>query len=651
MLDSLNSSIRGKILSIVAISGLLATLICVAGAWGFYRYDEGNTRQDRFNRIGDLARDLRAASLEARRAEKDFVIRRDAQYLDRARQAVNDVVDLAGRLAAMPEAAPIADDLATIRRGIGVYAADLDDAGGAFATAGLNETLGKQGQLREKVHAVEKAINDAQELVLHDHLLMLRRHEKDYLLRGDPSYLTKSGEEFEKFSASLARSGIGTKREIAASMGDYIAALRAMVAADQVARKSLAKLSDDFTAFAPVFDKIMNFARQSAERSAIEKDQIRADISTFTLVLLTVCIVVAGFLSIRISRSIIVPVQSITGVMEALSRGDRETGVPFTDNRDEIGAMARSVSVFKDGLIQAERLEREARVKAEQELDKARRRDKLTADFDALIGSVLGTVAATVEEVHVSSDSLKASADMASGRSATVSTAAQEVMASVQTVASAGAELDSAIGEVARQALAASDAAHAVGEQVTVAAERYQRLNHEADRIGIAVKLINDIASQTNLLALNATIEAARAGEAGKGFAVVATEVKSLANQTSRATEEIGLVVGAIQKEASEGVTGISDLVTAIRDVEQLAVAIAGAVEEQAAATKEISRNVEQVSSANDEVTRNIVDVADGAAQTKGRAESLYAAATELKNEAGRLKSAVDTFLHQIRAA
>lgn len=369
------------------------------------------------------------------------------------------------------------------------------------------------------------------------------------------------------------------------------------------------------------------------------------------IILVAISVIVSGAIALYIRRSVVVPVRALTGVMGALATGNRTISVPFVDHRDEVGEMAVSVATFKDELIKVEKLEEETRKKIDADLARAKRRDELTVIFDELVGHLLGKAGTIVEHVHLSSDRMKAAADETCMRSTAVSEAARDVSASIQTVAMAGIQMDSTIGELARQAGNVASAVKTVGERVHAAAKRYGDFAGAAERIGLAAKLIEDIAAQTNLLALNATIEAARAGEAGKGFAVVASEVKGLASQTGRATTEIAEMIGAIQQQAREGVESVEQLIVAVRDVDTMSAGIASAVEEQAAATMVISRKVDEVAVANDVVTRNITQVATGMEETRTMAVDLYSAADDLREEAGVLQSEVEAFLEQMRVA
>ncbi|MDR3437056.1 methyl-accepting chemotaxis protein [Telmatospirillum sp.] len=643
-------SIRVRVISVAGIGVLLVFLVAGIAVRGGVAYDMAKDRENRLQAIAQISRDLQIASLEARRGEKDFLLRKDTQFVEKARQAADAVAAFAADLVSRPEAAPVRTEADAIIRGIQAYVADLAALRRVMEEAGLNENSGSQGFLREKVHLAEKAIDESRELSLHDSMLMLRRHEKDYLLRRDGSYLSKAEDEFKHFS-SILESVPAAHRDIAPLMDDYLSALRRMVDADQQAKKAEAALSATYAEFSPSFDRISDFARAESRRGDAEMIAMRDRVLSLTIISLVVAIVLSVILSWWIGRSITRPLAAITETMTVFAAGDRTIAVPYVTSRDEIGRMARSLNFFKDRLILAEKTEDAARERTRQDLDRAKLREELTNQFDRAVRILLASVGETVSVVHGASDEMQTAAVATGRKSDTVSQAAQQVSANVQTVAAATVQLDGAISEVASQSIQVAGAVKDVGDSVKSAAARYQDLDEAAKRISSVAGLIEDIAAQTNLLALNATIEAARAGDAGKGFAVVAGEVKNLAAQTARATGEIGAMISAIQKKTSDGAEAIEDLAIAITDVESLVAAIAAAVEQQAAATREISRTVEAVAANNEEVTKNIVEVSQVAMTAREKAGEMFGAATELKDEAVSLQSEVARFLTRIHSA
>ncbi|BAE50382.1 methyl-accepting chemotaxis protein [Paramagnetospirillum magneticum] len=368
------------------------------------------------------------------------------------------------------------------------------------------------------------------------------------------------------------------------------------------------------------------------------------------LVVSGAALAVGLLLALLIAGSIVTPVQAMTDTMTKLASGDKTVAIPATENKDEIGEMARAVQVFKDGLIRAEQLEAEARADQEREVARGRKRELLTADFDVMIRRVIAKVDNTVQNVHSTSTSLHAAAEQTSRQSAAVAAAAEQATANIQTVASAAEELGASTHEISRRVQDTTRITQEAVDGVQTADATVEGLSTAAQKIGEIVSLINDIAAQTNLLALNATIEAARAGEAGKGFAVVANEVKHLATQTAKATSEIAEQIGGIQNSTQSAVNAIKTVGAAIGRVDEVVSSIAAAVEEQNAATQEIVRNVQEAANGNHEVTSNISEVSSAAHMTGEMASNMFKVAEVLEESGTSLGKHVETFLASVQA-
>jgi methyl-accepting chemotaxis protein len=406
-----------------------------------------------------------------------------------------------------------------------------------------------------------------------------------------------------------------------------------------------------FGAALETLHKLIVLNEKGAAEASVTQDNVMSRLRWVLSGMAVLVTVLMVALALGMRSVIATPVVAMTAAMGQLAEGNKGIAIPARGRKDEIGAMAEAVQVFKDNAIRADQMAAEQQAERAAREARARNIENLTSQFDRTVSSVLEVVSGAATELEATAQAMSANADQTNCQATAVAAATEEASASVQTVATAAEELSASIAEIGRQVVRSSSISQSASNEAGETSETMQGLAESSARIGTVVGLINDIASQTNLLALNATIEAARAGEAGKGFAVVAHEVKNLANQTARATQEIGEQVGAVQVATTKAVGAIGGIVARIGEINEIAAAIASAVEEQSAATAEIARNVQQAAQGTQEVSSHIGGVTQSASETGAAAGQVLSSAQSLSKEAIQLKSMVDGFLSGVRAA
>jgi methyl-accepting chemotaxis protein len=396
-------------------------------------------------------------------------------------------------------------------------------------------------------------------------------------------------------------------------------------------------------------DNVKASIGQAFEKTTADTDDRISSTVTMQEIVAGAAVLMGLMIAFLIARSIIGPLSGLTSGMKELAGGNFGVVLPGLDRKDEVGDMAQAVETFKVLAEQKARDEAEAKIKQDQIAARQRKADmiKLADDFESAIGEIVETVSSASTELEASASTLTSTAVRSQELTTMVAAASEEASTNVQSVASATEEMASSVNEISRQVQESARIATDAVDQARKTNDRVGELSKAAARIGDVVELINTIAGQTNLLALNATIEAARAGEAGRGFAVVASEVKALAEQTAKATGEIGQQISGIQAATQESVGAIKEISGTIEKLSEISSTIAAAVEEQGAATQEISRNVQQAAQGTQQVSSSITEVQRGASETGSASSQVLSAAQSLSGDSNRLKLERDVFIRK----
>jgi methyl-accepting chemotaxis protein len=416
--------------------------------------------------------------------------------------------------------------------------------------------------------------------------------------------------------------------------------------------KSYAEITAAYTAHRAVIDEIV---KQTNDDNAATEAEANGRVKFFTAVLWSISALVFLIVGIGIggiAKGVVRPIVGMTRAMQCLSGGELDVEIPSLGRRDEVGAMAGAVEVFKQNALRIDAMEAERTFAASRIAEERKAAMQQVAEgFEQAVGNILKTVSCASTDIEVAAAGLTKTAETTQELSATVAAASEQSSSSVQSAAAASEQMASSVTEIGRQVQHSQRIARAAVEQAETTNGRISELSQSAGRIGEVIKMITAVAEQTNLLALNATIEAARAGDAGRGFAVVASEVKALSAQTAKATEEIAAQVTQMQTATEHSVSAIREISSTIGQIAEISTAIAAAVEEQGAATQEINRNVQQAAVGASEVTGSIAQVNRGASDTGSAAEQVHGLAVSLLAESRHLDVEVGNFLAKIRAA
>ena len=654
--------------------GVVVAILIAIGVTGILSFSTTLRSLTKFEAMSDEAMiitNLQSSVLMTRIGVKDFVIMGDDAskkvVIDRLETANNELseareaIDSPERISLFEK---INQEAAAYEKNF-LAVADLQ----AQINALITETLNPLGtDMRDDISELMESAYRDQDItaayysgVSQQSLMLGRLYAERFLLSNDPSHATRSLSEFATFERSLntliAELQNLTRHQTVISLREklqtYRSAFEAVVETIE-ARNQL--ISGELDRLGPMMAAQLSNLQSSIQTDTLDTGKATHSVVEFArqkaVVFMLVGTLLAALAAWVIARMTARPISRMTDAMETLAAGNYTVAIPDMDRGDEIGAMAKTVAVFKEnGLrVQEMQAEEEAR-KAQAEAEKKAAMEAMANAFEQSIGAVIQSLGAQADEMKASAQSMSAIAEETSRQVIAASSATEQANANVQTVAAASEELSSSIAEVNRQVMSGSQIAQTASTEAARTNETIQGLSAAAQSINEVVTLIQDIAEQTNLLALNATIEAARAGEAGKGFAVVASEVKGLANQTAKATEEIGKQIATVQSVATEAVGAIAGIAETIQEMANITQAITEAMEQQDLATREIAQNAQQAAMGTQSVNASVSDVSQASEETGRASSDVLGAADELSQQTNVLQGEVRKFLDHMRGA
>ncbi|MGZ8390416.1 MAG: methyl-accepting chemotaxis protein [Rhodoplanes sp.] len=656
---STDLSVRTRlvVLSLIPVVGFAAIAFAYLSSEREVDAAFGSVQQS--SRLADASRAFKEALTTMQVSAKDYVaqpaprlVARFSDAHDAAITSLNIIQEVSGETDKQTLSG-LEGRVGNLKRTFTALTVDQDELG-------MTEFEGIQGSLRDGGNTMERIVyedmswlSESDQRKILTPLMLMRRAEAEYrLTRAEPAHSSFKQElaNFEKAFAAIIAAAV-MKQQLSDQVKSYTDAFANWIASTGKISRALAVITAETRQMLPAADEIIASA---GRKTASAAEGVAASQQQTKLLIIGIGIAVVGLglvFNWLIGRSITGPLKRLSGAMKKLAAGDSTVDIPATDAKDEIGAMARTVIVFRDNAIEREQL---AVTQEKSVRERERRAETIAATvagFEETVDQALAKVRGVAERLETASSALNGAADAVSAQASSAEERVGAASMNVATAASSAEELATSIGEIAGQAATSTEVASRAVTEAQRTVETMSQLATAATRIGEVIGLIQAIAGQTNLLALNATIEAARAGEAGRGFAVVASEVKNLAGQTARATEEVATQIGAIQSAAGDATEAIEQVNKIISEMSGIAARVAAAVEEQNAAVATIAEGVNRASAEARSGAEAMTRVAGASADARSTADDVKALAEALAADAEGLDTEVRRFLSEVRAA
>jgi len=658
-LSGLKISQRVFLVGLISLVGIL-----VLGGTYFYSSSTLGTAYETQVRLAAFLDDIAAVEfsmLEARYTEKEMVIQAQQKYLQKQTELEGSILPHLTSLRDRADDPQDKEALGGVLDGMSGYFIQWKKFADLNVTLGFTKEEGQLGAARGGSKNIDKVFTEVTKGMdangydkAKETLAKMRRGEMELLARKEDKYIGEVldlGAQFGKLVEGSGAFSPAAKSALRAANEQYTTTFGAM-GATYVA---IAVESGKFKAFyAPAKEKLDAVIARAREKSA-EADAnyvaVRSTSEAIMSLVILLGLALTALVVLGVSRSITGPVNRMTAAMAGLAQGNLNVDIPALGESNEIGQMADAMAVFKRNATEMDTL-RTSQSRQEEETRAQRRAEMLTLadELERLVKSTVGIIQERTQHISKTSRGMGTKIDTSSSKSLQVAEASDRTLQSVKSVATAAAELSRSVSAIKGQAVQADRISTSARSEAENTTNKVQELAVSAQKIGEVVQLITDIADQTNLLALNATIEAARAGDAGKGFAVVAGEVKNLASQTAKATEEIATQISGIQRATNEAVEAIGTIAATISEMNSISSAIARAVDEQGNATEEIATNTREVSADAELVSTSVVQVSRASASSYGSAIEVLWAADDLTKPVEDLNREVDNFLKTIRA-